>query len=378
MGKNGNTDWFEENAPAPSTPDSSQGDWFAANAPTPPSGATGTISSIPSGPASWLEQLEGDIRSGSGFTLPGRILQKLGAKGIGQEGSPGETLTSPILGPIHAAQGVVDKDPVRGAKKVVGGALETLTLPAAFVAPEAGEAASKATVGIGKNLTAGGRRQLLSQAVTKTLNNLVKTEGLQPIEAKTATEAVANLADQFRSRAKQIYQAVDKAVGGELQPVLDKIEDLGKAAKANRALDPEKADLLNAQRNELLQRKAELVQKAATNGVSDAEKAIDIADRDWTRYRALNGKVGQQIKTAAGEVRRGGHPDPKAFAVQVDRLNNTGNLQKGLGGQTAEEVKSAAKSALKKEKVASGVKKGLIGLGSGGVLYGAKEALGNH
>jgi len=45
---------------------------------------------------------------------------------------------SAVLGPIHAAQGVAEtpEHPIRGPLKAVGGALEAMTIPAAFVGPE--------------------------------------------------------------------------------------------------------------------------------------------------------------------------------------------------------------------------------------------------
>jgi hypothetical protein len=70
----------------------------------------------------------------------------MGAQGIniGAQAGAEDTLASPVLGPIHAAQGVAEtpQHPVRGPLKALGGVLETATLPASFIAPEAAEASA--------------------------------------------------------------------------------------------------------------------------------------------------------------------------------------------------------------------------------------------
>jgi hypothetical protein len=108
---------------------------------------TGTISAAPTGVKPWLQNLESDVRTGSTSTLPGRVLHAMGAKGLesGVSKPTAEFMGSPVLGPIHTAQGVADtpKHPVRGPLKAAGGVLETLTIPSAFIAPEAvGEASN--------------------------------------------------------------------------------------------------------------------------------------------------------------------------------------------------------------------------------------------
>lgn len=98
------------------------------------------ISATPGGAKEWLKELEADIRSGSQFTLPGRIIHKMGAQGtdVGVRPGSGDMLMSPILGPIHAAQGVSEsrQHPIRGPLKAIGGVLETATIPASFMGPE--------------------------------------------------------------------------------------------------------------------------------------------------------------------------------------------------------------------------------------------------
>jgi len=105
-----------------------------------------TISNAPMGPLQWLKNLEGDVRYGTGTTLPGRVLQKMGAQGTNvgaQAGTQENALASPVLGPIRVAQGVVEapKAPWQATKDIVGGAMQTASLPAQFMAPEGANAA---------------------------------------------------------------------------------------------------------------------------------------------------------------------------------------------------------------------------------------------
>jgi hypothetical protein len=71
----------------------------------------GTISARQSGishPLNWLEDLQGDIRYGTGATWVGRILQKMGARGINMGVSPGvaDTIGGPAIGPVKVAHGL--------------------------------------------------------------------------------------------------------------------------------------------------------------------------------------------------------------------------------------------------------------------------------
>lgn len=102
----------------------------------------GTISAIPNQGiqnkvVNWLSDLEGDVRHGTGMTLPGRILQKMGARGtdMGVPESVSNYVASPVLGPIKTAQGVAEGN----VGKTVSGIAQTATLPSSFVAPQAAE-----------------------------------------------------------------------------------------------------------------------------------------------------------------------------------------------------------------------------------------------
>ena len=110
-----------------------------------------TISRTPdSGVNVALENAENDLLRGGRTTWLGKLLRAAGAPSTGLEGgvSPAvaQQIESPILGPIHAAQGIAEtgadkygvSHPVAGPVKAVGGVLQTLSDPLSFVAPEAG------------------------------------------------------------------------------------------------------------------------------------------------------------------------------------------------------------------------------------------------
>ena len=111
---------------------------------------TATIGARPSGnilqrAGQYAGDVADDIRYGTGATLPGRVLQRAGAKGTtnGEPPAVGEFMASPVLGPLRVAQGGAQVASPRnpgemkeGAKNLIGGALQTAQMPAAFAGPE--------------------------------------------------------------------------------------------------------------------------------------------------------------------------------------------------------------------------------------------------
>jgi hypothetical protein len=108
------------------------------------SGPEATISARPQGVGTWLEDLKGDIEQGSGNTLPGRILQKMGAPGINKGVSEGaaQQIAGPLIGPVNTALAARDipSRPISGTLRTLGGIIQTAGPATAFVAPEASEA----------------------------------------------------------------------------------------------------------------------------------------------------------------------------------------------------------------------------------------------
>lgn len=291
---------------------------------------------------------------------------------------------SPERGALHMAQGVVQQQPLKVAK----GALEAATVPSMFMGPESasvgklGQGMEAAGAGLNtakQTLTLGGRSGMLDQTVTKLLGKVADTAGLKPLASSTVREALPELASRFQQRASQTYKVVDQAVGGELQPVLDKLQQLSYDYKAAAAADPAQAKQIMANIIDTGIRKKELIQQAIQNGVPNAEKLIQVADKDWSQFKNL-GRVGQTLKPAMNEVQQGGILNPQKFAGGVDRLNNavtaggTPRLVMGLGQDAANEIKTLAQKALTLEGRAqlAGKIGGYIAKGAGlGLVGGA-------
>jgi hypothetical protein len=208
-------------------------------------------------------------------------------------------------------------------------------------------------------------------------------EGLPPLQSETAREAAEELQQSFVDRAKSQYQTVDKAVGGDLKPVQEKITALKKAIRVQSNVNPDLADKyiddLAVQQKTL----QGLVEKAKTNGVPNAQELMDAGDKDYAKGMAMK-KVSGGIKTASGVVKSGGHPNPTLFANQVDRLYNTGTLERAIGQEGAKALQDVAKKGLSKAKTAGAIKKTAVAVGAGaaatvgGTLayHGIKNVLG--
>lgn len=101
----------------------------------------GEIKANPGGVNGWLNDLENDLKNGTGNTLPGRVMKMIGAPGLtrGTTDQTASMVAGPVLGPVHAAEGIAEtpEHPVAGPLKALGGALETLSPALAFTGPEA-------------------------------------------------------------------------------------------------------------------------------------------------------------------------------------------------------------------------------------------------
>ena len=196
----------------------------------------------------------------------------------------------------------------------------------------------------------------MSADAASTLGTIAHNEGLPPLTSATAREAADELQKSFITRAKDQYGIVDKAVGGDLKPVQEKIASLKKAIRVQANVNPDLAekyiDDLARQQKTL----SRLVEKAKANGVPNAENLMAAGDKDYARGIAMK-KVSSGIKTASGEVKMGGHPNPQMFATQIDRMNNTGLLQRALGEDGAKAMMDLSKQGLSKAKTAATVGK---------------------
>jgi hypothetical protein len=92
----------------------------------------------------YLQDVEYDLRKGTTGTIPGRIAAAMGATGFDRGTTPetADKIVSPILGPLHAGQGITEipKNPVTGTLKTLGGILQTVDYPLAFMGNAPGNA----------------------------------------------------------------------------------------------------------------------------------------------------------------------------------------------------------------------------------------------
>jgi flagellin-specific chaperone FliS len=368
------------------------GPWSKYTAPPAEDAPTATISARPQ-PTTFMGKAEralsdfaGDVKYGTDTTWPGRALHAAGMQPTdnGQGEKVGDFMASPLLGTARADKGVAQVGQNKkweGTKNIVGGLADATQIPAGFaVGPEgtlvkAGEAAAS-KVGAAVKPTA-----TMGERIVSTLSKTANAEGLM-IDASSPVKAFSSLTDQFIGRAKQAYQAIDKAVSGELQPVLDKITDLKKAIKTQKNLDPEKADSLLEQLTEMVQRKTDVLNKAKASGMDNAEQVLAQADKDYSRGKALE-TLTKKVKGASGAAREGGKTNASKFATVVDNVNNQEKATRALGNEGLAELQSHAKNALQTKKNLSAAgnvltKVGVAAALGGGAAYGYKKLSGEN
>lgn len=208
----------------------------------------------------------------------------------------------------------------------------------------------------------------LSADTVETLNKVAAKEGLPPTTATTARDAAAEMSQNFINRAKATYKVVDDAVGGDLKPVQEKIQDLNKSIRVNKNMNPELADKQTAQLAEQQNTLQGLVEKAKAAGVTDADRIMTAADKDYSKGMAMK-KVQSGVATASGQAKMGGHPHPGGFASQIDRLERTGVLQRALGQDATDAMVENAKTGLSRTRTV-GTAKTVAKVAVGGALAG--------
>lgn len=391
--------WFDQNAPsttaAPASTGGAGGDWFAQNSP----GAT-TTSDDQSFSGNLDKALKGEdtnlLLTSHGKATEQGVLNVV--QGISQ-GVQGAYQGAKLLGRGLVAQYGRPEEGVQLAKDVVGGGKEAASqasqVPGAIhdinqspdplgmysqvAAKTSGQAGGQAlTAAATEGLRVVGAKAVkavkntigvpaaLSQDTAGTMATIAHNEGLPPLQSETAREAADELQQSFIKRAKDQYSVVDKAVDGDLKPVQERIQQLKKAIRAQANVNPDLADKYIddlATQQKTLQG---LIEKAKANGVPNAEQIMGAADKDYARGIAMK-KVSAGIKTASGEVKMEGHPHPEKFAGQIDRMNNTGVLQRALGPDGAQAMMDTAKEGMKKFKTSQLTKKVALAGATAGV-----------
>jgi hypothetical protein len=358
----------------PQAPAQEDGPWADFQPPAAPREQY-SISAKPSGAGQWLRDLEADVRYGGTTTMPGRILKKMGAQGlnVGSQGNADTVLQSTPLGPIHAAQGFAEKRPLHAAK----GILETIELPLEFVGgPTAGAVADAIPVAaqIAKQTVKQGARAIaeaprpsakMTRRLLESVDKAATHEGLVAT-GKNLPEKLTSLSNGFVGRAKEVYKQLDKAADGNLQPLLDSIEETKHAIEAQKNVDPKKAAKLAKELTRLEGQKTATIAKMTQNGVADAEKLLREADRNYARGKQIE-RLAKKSITHSGQAQFGGKTNPEKFARSLDTANTIAEVEGGIGKRTMKEFTTAAQKALNTKKR---LKYTGIGLAATGALSG--------
>jgi hypothetical protein len=356
----------------------------------------------------WAENVSNDLKYGSDETGIGTVLKKMGAHGVyaGNPEAVGDFMASLPLGLLKMAKGTPELAPSviggekgrtwQGIKDVVGGGLQAIEIPSAFVAPEAGEVAAE---GAGRATSAAGRvGRAASDAVVGKVKPLVtdipkETEGklveaLGDIAEKsgfersgtadTIVDATKHLMSSFQQRAKAAYDALDTAAPG-FQELRETIANQERAVKAQSALDPSRAQEIA---EELAANKDKMSQL-----LTDEQKAAwQAADGDYSRFKALE-RFFVKAKNAATNLTSPELTDVNRLKTGMKTLENTTrqgtptNLLSRAFGEGAETLKGIVQTGsemLDDKEAAKRLLKWIIpSLGLAGAGYaGVKHLLG--
>jgi hypothetical protein len=347
-----------------------------------------TIGPRPKGISSWLQSLESDVRSGSGTTVPGKVLQKMGAPGIESGGTSKEAaefMGSPLTGTIRAAQGLsmMPSHPWEGAKRTVGGAMEAATIPGMIAAGPSEEGA--ATLGKIETLMKDARAAKKAGKTLDEWRNINKALAVSPRavrigEGAKSLEQASTMPGRTLERAgftaKQLGKMKPLEQLSAIKPHLDKagqaIETvLANHEKAGKTLD------VGAKAFETLKKIPNPnVQQAALDAFNDLAKEIGIVNQRaatpteaWKLRRALvaGARFGQggdlnSLSNVRGALYGAVSSDLKAAVPELEQLDRQFSDLKG--------AVTAARNAAAKEAVA-GKKPGLLGA----IAKGAKEEI---
>lgn len=142
--------------------------------PTSPTSALSKATGLSAEPQSAGGRVLNDLRYGTSTSAIGNVLKRMGAKGTssGEPEAVGEFMGSVPLGAARVAKGVPEltsRDRAwQGAKDIVGGIMQTLTIPSMVMTPEAsGVAASKASEMIPSATRAGKNFEAVARVANK-------------------------------------------------------------------------------------------------------------------------------------------------------------------------------------------------------------------
>ena len=369
---------------------------------------TATISAVPKpdGVAAnveqWADQVKNDLMNGTTNTRVGELLHFLGAHGLAKGVSPetAQFMGSPLLGPTQVLKGAAELPQSgkrwQGVKNTVGGALDTATIPGAFVAPEAGElagagseaafdAAGNAARATGRVISKPFSLQAVQDALegshadiqrafetgTKAIQDdwhdtvrgifdqAAKDAGVTPENATSLHDLAANVSDAVKDKAQALYRQADAAVGGtRFQSYQAAVKNIRSAIREEVGLDPER----DAQLQQRLAdaeaghqaAKETLAQKGLDPGI------IDTADELWRKGSALS-DVSKPIQASISGLRadlQGAGAameslSPAKLAARVNALYDKGRLQQALGEGGSSDLLTAIESTKQRLKDAA-------------------------
>jgi hypothetical protein len=213
--------------------------------------------------------------------------------------------------------------------------------------------------------------------LVSTIGKVAEDAGLEVPEASTLKESVADLGQQFKTRAQGVYKQLDADAPG-FQELNDKIKQLETSYKTQLNFDPAKADEIGG-----------MLKNAKTNMdelLTDGQKAMwKAANGDWSRFSALE-DVGQgTAKTTS--LTSSKLSDAKKLYSNVQSLTNAtehshpiDKISKAFGDR-AGEIRSAVQEGMNITSQSQAAKQFLKWAGIGGTLLtggyeGVKHALG--
>jgi hypothetical protein len=304
-----------------------------------------TIGPRPKGVSSWLQSLEADVRSGSGTTVPGKVLQKMGAPGIesgGTSKSAAEFMGSPITGTIRAAQGLsmLPSHPWEGTKRAVGGALEAATIPGMIEA--APSEAGAATMGKMETLVKDARAASKAGKTIEEWRKINKVLGVTPKairigEGAKSLEEAGTMSGRTLERAGFTSKQLAKMKPIEqLQAIKPLKDEAGRAIEAALATHEKAGKTLDvgARAFETLNKISNPnLQQTAIDTFNDLARELGI-----TNQRAATPKQAWELRKALAAGARFG---------QGGDLNSLSNIRAALQGAVSSDLKAAVPELLK-------------------------------
>lgn len=325
-----------------------------------PAAQTGSMyaapGSMPSDPLAaklslWAQNVQSDLMHGTDLTGVGHVLRAMGAHGLANGTSEGVArfMGSLPLGLLRATQGGAEIGQSgqrwRGAKDVAGGALEAGTIPASFIAPEAGEAAgsvidtaagkaadaalaqaTKAAKSIREPFSLRAIQPKVQGAISSAIRDAAQEHGITIPDHLNVRDITQALSDALRQKASTLYKALDTATGGgRFQRFDEQLQNIQRAIKDVTGIDPDREGELIERWNSVYDARQAALTDAKAAGVDP--RIIDQADALHRKSMALS-DLSKAIRSST-EVHPSAAVDPYAGNDAARRLDQVITGQAG-------------------------------------------------